>query len=368
MLRLCGATLRPIMHERWMHRCLELATLGAGHVAPNPLVGSVLVQGERVLAEGWHHQHGGPHAEVNCLATWPGSIPEDAVLYVNLEPCAHHGRTPPCADLVVARGLKRVVVGMQDPFPAVSGQGIARMRAAGIDVTVGIAEHDCRWLNRRFLTSVEEQRPYIVLKWARSRDGLLDQRPRRERLVQRISSPATDVLVHRWRSEEQAILVGSRTVVNDDPQLTVRHVPGRQPLRVVIDRDGITPDASRVFDQAAPTLLFTAAPRPALAVEQYILGPVDDPLDHLLHELHRRNIRSVLVEGGAELLRHFITRGLWDEARIIEGEVLFGAGTPAPDAPSPSRCTVMNGQDRITLHLAEGPFTYYQHPSIAWPW
>ncbi len=356
------------MHERWMHRCLELATLGAGRVAPNPMVGAVLVQGDRVLAEGWHQQPGGPHAEVNCLAAWPGPVPDDAVLYVNLEPCAHHGRTPPCADLVVARGVKRVVVGMQDPFPAVAGQGIARMRAAGIDVEVGVAEEDCRWLNRRFLTSVEKQRPYIVLKWARSRDGFLDQRPRQERQVQRISSPATDVIVHRWRSEEQAIVVGSRTVVNDDPQLTVRHVPGRQPLRVVLDRDGITPDASRVYDQAAPTLLFTAAARPALAVEQYILGLVDDPLDHLLRELHRRNIRSVLVEGGAELLRHFITRGYWDEARIIEGDVLFTGGTPAPDAPSPARCTVTSGPDRITLHLAGGSFTPDQHPSIAWPW
>jgi diaminohydroxyphosphoribosylaminopyrimidine deaminase/5-amino-6-(5-phosphoribosylamino)uracil reductase len=157
-------------------------------------------------------------------------------------------------------------------------------------------------------------------------------------------------------------------VVNDDPQLTVRHLPGRQPLRVVMDRGGITPDASRVFDQAAPTLLFSAAARPALAVEQHLLDPADDPLDHLLRELHRRNIRSVLVEGGAELLRHFITRGLWDEARIIEGEVLFGAGTPAPDAPSTAACMITNGPDRITLHLAEGVFTPDQHPSIAWPW
>lgn len=351
-----------------MHRCLDLATLGAGRVAPNPMVGAVLVQGDRVLAEGWHQAIGGPHAEVNCLAEWPGPVPADAVLYVNLEPCAHHGRTPPCADLVIASGVRRVVVGMQDPFPAVAGQGIARMRAAGIDVEVGIAEHDCRWLNRRFLTSVEQQRPYVVLKWARSRDGFLDQRPRHERQVQRISSPATDVLVHRWRSEEQAIVVGSRTVVNDDPQLTVRHVPGRHPLRVVLDRDGITPDASRVYDQAAPTLLFTAAARPALAVEQHILGLVDDPLDHLLRELHRRNIRSVLVEGGAELLGHFIARGTWNEARIIEGEVLFGTGTPAPDAPSPARCTVTNGTDRITLHPAQDVLIPDQHPSIAWPW
>ena len=350
-------------HTVWMQRCLQLATLGAGHVAPNPMVGAVLVQGDNILAEGWHHEFGGPHAEVECLRAFgDGPIPHGAILYVNLEPCAHHGKTPPCAELLVTRGVKHVVIGQRDPFHAVAGKGIGILGAAGLLVTEDVLSDECRWIQRRFLTSIEHGRPHIILKWARSADGFLDQHPRTSRRVQRISCPATDILVHRWRFEEQAILVGSRTVLNDDPSLTVRHVEGRQPLRVVIDRKAITPTNSSVYDDAAPTLLLTGKKRDDLRVEQHIVQVTEDPIASLLKALHQRTIRSVLVEGGAALLGHFIARGLWDEARVITGTARFGAGTPAPALKRKPVHTAKSGDDRIDL------FTNGNTPCASWDW
>ena len=350
-------------HEPWMQRCLELAQQAAGTAAPNPFVGAVLVQQDRVLAEGWHQAAGGAHAEVACLRAFgDGPIPADAVLYVNLEPCSHHGRTPPCADLLIARGVKHVVVGQRDPFPLVAGRGIQRLKDAGIRITEGVLEQNCRWVQRRFLTSVEQHRPYIILKWAVSTDGFLDQHPRSERGVQRISSPTTDVLVHRWRAEEQAILVGSRTVVNDDPSLTVRHVDGRQPLRLVLDRQGRTPDKSRLYNDGLPTLLFTGMERHLPNVEQVLLTKDDDPLVVLLQTLHQLDIRSVLVEGGAELLAHFIHRGLWDEARVITGAAEFHRGTKAPTLPGAPIEHVRSDVDSIAFHVK------HPTPAATWAW
>lgn len=341
-------------HEYWMRRCLALAQCGISTAAPNPLVGAVLVQNGRILAEGWHQVAGGPHAEVACLrAVADDPVPADAVLYVNLEPCSHHGRTPPCVDLLIARGVRQVVVGQRDPFPRVAGAGIASLKAAGVQVIEGVLEAECRWTQRRFLTSVELGRPYIVLKWAQSSDGLLDRHPRGGRGVQRISSPATDVLVHRWRTEEQAILVGSRTVVHDDPSLTVRHVNGRQPLRVVLDRKGLSPSGSQLYTDGLSTLLFTGAARLNLNTEQVLLHEGDDPLAAILAELHRRSIRSLLVEGGAELLAHFIERGLWDEARVITGEAVFESGTAAPVLDLAPVFATRIGTDRITSYIKE---------------
>lgn len=344
-----------------MQRCLDLAQKATGTAAPNPLVGALLVRNGALLAEGWHQAAGGPHAEVACLRAFgDGAIPDDAILYVNLEPCAHHGRTPPCADLLIARGVKQVVVGQRDPFPKVAGRGIERLKDAGVRVTENVLLDECRWVQRRFLTSIERGRPHVILKWARSADGLLDRHPRTERGVQRISSAATDVLVHRWRSEEQAILVGSRTVVNDDPSLTVRHVEGRQPLRVVIDRNGITPASSRVYMDGHPTLLITGRHRPELPVEQWLVEPGTPVISAVLSVLHERDIRSVLVEGGAELLGHFIHEGLWDEARVIQGKAVFGSGTPAPDLNGSPIRSVVSGDDSITLFLK------VNNPAAAW--
>lgn len=357
------------LHPQWMARALQLARLGAGGVAPNPMVGAVLVQKDRVLAEGWHKQAGGGHAEVECLRAFgDGPVPTDATLYVTLEPCAHHGRTGPCADLLVQRGVRHVVVAHADPFPEVAGKGIQRLRDAGVHVVVGMWEHEARWTNRRFLTSVEQSRPYIILKWAQSSDGFLDQHPRNARSVQRISSPTTDVLVHQWRSEEQAIMVGSRTVTNDDPSLTVRHVVGRSPLRVVLDRAGLTPTGSAVYQATAPTLLFTGTARGEVSVEQYIVPTCNDPLPHVLDELHRRKIRSVLVEGGGELLRHFIERGLWDEARVIHGTPVFGKGTSAPTLPLAAVRSIASGPDHIHSYLNTASPVFGDAPHPVWPW
>ncbi len=350
-------------HTHWMHRCLQLARKGAGHVAPNPMVGAVLVQGGRILSEGWHREHGGPHAEVHCLnALGSGPVPADAVLHVSLEPCSHTGLTPPCTELLIARGVRNVVVGCTDPDPRVAGRGIARLCEAGITVITDVLRDECRWLNRRFITSLEQQRPYVVLKWARSSDGFLDRRPREGRGVQRISSFASDVLVHRWRSEEQAIMVGSRTVVNDDPRLDVRLVAGRSPLRVVLDRTGITPVRSNVYDDSTPTMLFTGSKRELPGTEQVLISGDGDPLEMLLAELHHRKIRSLLVEGGGELLGHFIAQGLWDEAREIVGRPLFLQGTPAPRMDRQPLRSFHSGVDRIHLYART------LQPEPAWPW
>ncbi|MEO7080139.1 MAG: bifunctional diaminohydroxyphosphoribosylaminopyrimidine deaminase/5-amino-6-(5-phosphoribosylamino)uracil reductase RibD [Flavobacteriales bacterium] len=348
-------------HAAWMQRCLQLAANGAGLVAPNPLVGAVLVQGERILAEGWHRAHGGPHAEVECLRAFgDGEIPADAVMYVSLEPCSHTGLTPPCADLLIARDIRTVVVGCSDPDPRVAGKGIAKLRDAGISVLTDVLREECRWQNRRFITSVEEQRPYIILKWARSSDGFLDQHPRAGRTVQRISCFSSDVLVHRWRSEEQAIMVGSRTVLNDDPRLDVRHVAGRSPLRVILDRNGLAPATSHVFDGSIPTLLFTKALRSDVDIEQVILKSDEDPLPAVLAALNRRKVRSILVEGGAELLGHFLRNNLWDEAREVVGEALFLKGTPAPRMGVHPQRSITSGSDRIHL------YSRLPQPDSAW--
>lgn len=330
------------------------------------MVGAVLVRGDALLAEGWHHAPGLAHAERACLEAFGGSaVPADAAMVVNLEPCAHHGRTPPCADLLLERGIRHVVVAHRDPFPAVNGQGVARLKAAGVQVTEGVLEQEARWLNRGFLTAVQCSRPYIILKWARSIDGFLDRHPRDGRGVQRITGPATDTLVHRWRSEAQAILVGSRTVVNDDPVLDARLVDGRAPLRVAIDRGQAIPRSSRILDGARPTLLVRAAPLPDAPVDQLLIGEGEDPIDALLAELHRRQVRTLLVEGGAELLGHFIRRGLWDEARVITGPAPFGNGTPAPRIGTAAVRTTDIDDDRIAYHVnvAQQP-----PPEDAWPW
>lgn len=350
-----------ITGEHWMHRCLQLALNGSGRVAPNPMVGAVLVQGDRVLAEGWHRAHGGPHAEVECLRAFgDGPIPDDATLFVNLEPCAHHGLTPPCVDLLIERGLKLLVIGCGDPNPMTKDEGIARAREAGMHVRVDILHDECRWLNRRFITSFEQERPYIIIKWAQSADGFIDQHLRAARGVQRITSAATDALVHAWRAEEQAILVGSRTVLNDDPRLNVRHTTGRDPLRVVIDRGGIVPAGSHVFNASGNTLLVTAARRTDVQCEQLLIAANADPITAALVELHRRSVRSVLVEGGAELLDHFIRSQRWDEARVLTGKEMFSNGTSAPVLPGAPVAHAWSSGDRIAFHLRD------QVPGATW--
>ena len=294
-------------HILYMERCLELARLGLGRVQPNPMVGAVIVHDGRIIGEGYHHRYGEAHAEVNALAAVkePAQL-KDSTLYVNLEPCSHFGKTPPCADAIIHHGIPRVVVGTVDCHDKVNGNGIAKLRAAGVDVTVGVCEQECRELNRRFFTYHALKRPYVILKWAQTTDGFMDvDRSDGQPHNYWITNPALRVLVHKWRSEEDAILVGYNTMVNDQPQLTTRLYPGKSPQRFVMQR-GDNVDA----------------PLPCTAVSMDV--------KECLQQLYEQRIQSVIVEGGRKTLDRFIESGLWDEARILVGDVTWEKGLPAP--------------------------------------
>lgn len=314
--------------EFFMQRCVDLARLGAGHVAPNPMVGAVLVHEGRIIGEGYHRLYGQAHAEVNCVASVAEAdrvlIPS-STMYVSLEPCAHYGKTPPCANLIVAQRIPNVVIGCIDTFSQVSGKGIAILRNAGINVTTGIQEAACRALNERFFTYHEQKRPYIVLKWAQTRAGFVS---RPDGTPVRISNGLTDRLVHRWRSEEASILAGTNTALTDNPRLNNRLWTGNNPTRLVIDRELKIPRNYHLWDGSIPTLFFTAkTPENAQTVQLDFTQPV---LPQLLHSLHERRILSVLVEGGPRLLQSFIDSGLWDEARVITGMTELREGITAP--------------------------------------
>jgi diaminohydroxyphosphoribosylaminopyrimidine deaminase/5-amino-6-(5-phosphoribosylamino)uracil reductase len=319
--------------ELYVHRCLELARLGAGHVAPNPMVGAVLVHAGRIIGEGYHMQYGQAHAEVNCIASVKEAdralIPESTI-YVSLEPCAHFGKTPPCADLIIRERIPRVVVGCRDPFPLVDGKGIEKMRAAGISVEVGILEKDCVELNKRFFTFNTQHRPYIILKWAQSMNGKIGGGTSARVLI---SNEYSNRLVHKWRSEEAAILVGTNTALLDDPALTVRLWKGPDPIRLVIDKDLRLPASLRLFDGRVKTVIFNQLRHEEQGNLQYYQLAEDSSLVHqLVMALYQLKIQSVLVEGGATLLQSFIDEGYWDEARIITNETLQIAGGLASPA------------------------------------
>ncbi|MGO4288524.1 bifunctional diaminohydroxyphosphoribosylaminopyrimidine deaminase/5-amino-6-(5-phosphoribosylamino)uracil reductase RibD [Chitinophaga sp. RAB17] len=317
-------------NEFFMQRCLELAAMGAGQVAPNPMVGAVLVHQGRIIGEGYHRQYGQAHAEVNCVnsvAAEDQSLIPLATMYVSLEPCAHHGKTPPCADLIVSRGIKEVVIGCIDTFSAVAGKGIEKLEKAGITVHTGLLEAECRYINRRFFTFHEKKRPYIVLKWAQGSNGIMaaaDGAP------VKISNPYSDRLVHKWRSEEMGILVGTRTAILDNPRLNNRLWTGKDPVRLIIDREGKVPRSHHVWDGSIPTIFITGSRADTHGLTEIMELDFTDMLPALLKQLHQRHIQSVLVEGGPHLLQQFIAAGLWDEARIITGTVTLADGLAAP--------------------------------------
>jgi diaminohydroxyphosphoribosylaminopyrimidine deaminase/5-amino-6-(5-phosphoribosylamino)uracil reductase len=315
-----------------MQRCLQLAVMGAGTVAPNPMVGAVLVYNERIIGEGYHQKYGEAHAEVNCInsvAEVDKELIAKSTLYVSLEPCAHFGKTPPCANLIIKNKIPHVVIGCRDSFAAVDGKGIERLKAAGINITLGVLETDCRELNKRFFTFNEKQRPYIILKWAQSsngKTGAIDSSNLK------ISNEFTDRVVHQWRTEEAAILVGTNTARLDDPSLTSRLWPGKNPLRLVIDLDLKLPDHLKVFDSSAKTIVFNYNKQEArenLVYQQ--LNKSEDVLKQILSVLYNMQIQSVLVEGGTKLLESFIDGGLWDEARVINNSnLVIDEGLNAP--------------------------------------
>ncbi len=314
-----------------MSRCLELAALSIGHVAPNPMVGAVLVYEGRIIGEGYHEQYGKAHAEVNCLSSVEEQdkhLIADSTIYVSLEPCAHHGKTPPCADLIIANNIKCVVVGSHDPNPLVAGKGIMKLRDAGVEVIENVLKHECDFLNRRFITYHTCQRPYIILKWAQSADGFFA--PDGDRQLW-LSNEYSRKFSHRWRTEEDAILVGTKTALIDDPQLTARLWDGRNPVRILIDLDLKVPAESKIFDDEALTMVYNSVREGLEFGTVYVKVKNDETLlQQIASDLYRRHIQSIIIEGGAYTLIQFIAAGFWDEARVFTSPTVLGSGIKAP--------------------------------------
>lgn len=331
----------------YMQRALQLAQNGAGYVAPNPMVGAVIVYEGRIIGEGWHQKYGEAHAEVNAInSVQPQDRPllSSSTMYVTLEPCSHYGKTPPCADLLVQEQLKRVVICNNDPHKLVAGKGIERLHNAGIEVETGVLEAEGRELNRRFFTFHEQNRPYIFLKWAQSADGYFTKDNRQQHWI---TGEQSRKLVHRWRSEEAAILVGTQTALTDNPKLDTRYWPiGNTPLRIVLDKNLRLPHTLNLFDGTTPTLIVTEQ-KQEHPVETLQLAFDGNILETLLNILHQRGIQSILVEGGAQLLNSFIRAGLWDEARVFHGTPTWGNGIVAPTLNSEACHMEMVGADRL---------------------
>ena len=323
--------------EQYMARCLQLAVCGRTEAAPNPMVGAVIVHNNRIIGEGYHRQCGGPHAEVNAIAAVDDErLLRESTMYVNLEPCAHYGKTPPCADLIIKKGIPRVVVGCRDSFDQVDGKGIEKLRNAGIEVLVGILEEKCIALNRAFFTYHARQRPYITLKWAQSMDGYIDlsREENGDDLPVKFSNEGTVQRVHRLRALNDAILVGRRTAALDNPSLTTRLWPGKCPLRLVVDRWGILDKGLHLFDKTTKTVVFTEVFRDfedSEQVEQVALDFSEDILPQMMQWLYQHKVQRLLVEGGVTLLQGFINDNLWDEAYVETAPIQLGQGVKAPD-------------------------------------
>lgn len=320
--------------EQYMTRCLQLAACGRAGAAPNPMVGAVIVRNDVIIGEGYHRQCGGPHAEVNAIASVADErLLREATIYVSLEPCAHFGKTPPCADLIIEKGIPRVVVGCRDSFEQVDGKGIQKLRNAGIDVMVGVLEEECVALNRAFFTFHGKHRPYVTMKWAKSADGYIDS-SREEGVPVRFSTDGSALRVHRLRALNDAILVGRRTAMLDNPSLTTRLWPGKNPLRLVIDRRGELGKELSLFDNTTKTVVFTEVLRDFgddCLVEQVQLDFKKDVVPQMLEYLHKVGVQRLLVEGGAILLQSFIDCGLWDEAFIETAPFALDGGVEAPE-------------------------------------
>lgn len=300
--------------EKYMRRCLQLAANGQQNARPNPMVGAVIVVSERIIGEGYHQRCGEAHAEVNAFASVRSEdepLLKDATIYVSLEPCAHYGKTPPCADLIIKKGVRHCVVGTVDPFAEVQGRGIERLRQAGIEVTVGVLEQECQWLNRRFFTFHREHRPYIILKWAQSADGFIDK----DFHPIQFSNAQTQMLSHKLRAEEEAILVGHTTFTRDQPQLNVRHWTGTNPKRIVLTHDR--------------------------------------PLQQLIDDLYQHGIQSLIVEGGAQTHRSFMESGWWDELRVETAPIVVGNGTRAAGIPTTAqlRSSHTYGENTLCVYV-----------------
>lgn len=306
--------------ETYMQRCIQLAKLGLGSVQPNPMVGAVIVHANHIIGEGYHQKYGEAHAEINAINSVKDKLLlKESTIYVTLEPCSHYGKTPPCADKLIELGFSRVVLGATDPHDKVNGKGIDKLRNAGIEVTTGILQSECENLNKRFFTYHKKKRPYIILKWAQTADGFMDIVRPADNEHYWITNDELRVIVHKWRSEEQAILIGYNTYLNDRPQLTTRLYPGKNPAKYLMTR---TPDSP--------------------PIEDFKLIPND--LQKAMTQLHEDRIESVIVEGGRKTLELFLDNDLWDEARVLVGTPVWGKGTPAPVLAQPAdKELIVNG-------------------------
>lgn len=325
------------IHEKYISRCIQLAKNGMGTTFPNPMVGSVIVHDDIIIGEGYTSPYGGPHAEVNAINSVKNKmLLKKASLYVTLEPCSHFGKTPPCADLIIEHQIQNVVIGLLDPHEKVAGQGIEKLKAAGIHVTVGVLEKECRDHHKRFLSYHTKKRPYIILKWAETADGYmapLQQKRNNNPEPYWISNAYSQQMVHQWRSQEQAILVGTNTVLADNPKLNVRHWKGQNPIRIILDRELKISKKYHILDGSVTTIIVTGFlpknPQPGIIYEA-----IDFELnlpDQICTILHKHNILSIIIEGGAKTLQNFIDSELWDEARIFRGKNKFGEGLKAPN-------------------------------------
>ena len=341
------------VENKYMARCISLARGGAGNVAPNPMVGAVVVHRGKIIGEGYHRRCGEAHAEVNAIASVKDeSLLKEATMYVSLEPCSHYGKTPPCAELIIRKQIPRVVVGCLDPFPEVSGRGVRMLREAGVEVVTGVMEREAWELNRDFMTFQQLGRPYVYLKWAQSADGFMDKvRADNSSPAVVLSSSETLRRVHRMRANVAAIMVGTQTALLDNPSLTVRHWAGKSPVRVVLDRTLRIPSGYHLLDGAVKTLVFTAEKAVNCQQVEYITIDFSQPaLPQVLHELYIRKLNSLMVEGGANLLGHFLQEDLWDQMFVETAPVYLGTGVKAPDinlAPSLSLTEVIKRQDHV---------------------
>lgn len=319
-------------HEFYIVRCLELAKNGIGTTRPNPSVGAVIVHNNKIIGEGFTSPYGGPHAEVNAInAVQNQELLKEATIYVTLEPCSHHGKTPPCADLIIEKGIPNIVIGCVDTNSLVAGKGIERLKKAGRNVIVGVCQKDCIEHHRRFFTVQNKKRPYIILKWAETKDGFIAPLKKDEQKPVWISNQYSQQLVHKWRSEEHAILVGTNTVIADNPSLTVRNWKGNNPVRVIIDKNLRIPSEVTVFDGNVQTIIITEEKKEE---NQHVIYEQIDfsfqVAEQICEVLYKHQIQSVIIEGGAKTLQTFIDANLWDEARVLIGDVVFGKGVKHP--------------------------------------
>ena len=341
----------------YIKRCLELAAIASGNVSPNPMVGCVIVVGNIIIGEGYHQKFGQAHAEPNAIKSVfnkygpeAESLLKKATAYVNLEPCAHFGKTPPCADLFVKHQLKKVVIGNRDPFSGVNGKGVEKLENAGIEVISGVLDGDCRFFNRRFFTRIQRQRPFIILKWAQTANGYFATTDGHQKWI---SGGLAKRIAHKWRTEEDAILIGKQTAIMDNPQLTSREWPGRNPIRLVIDKNLQVPYNNHIFNEQAKTIIFNEVKTDVIGNVHYI--QMEDMQFYLpqkiAFQLYLMDIQSVIVEGGANILKQFLNANLWDEARIFTSKISWNDGISSPVINGSLAEEIQVGKDKLSIYI-----------------